>query len=112
MSVFQCQLDCGRVHTDTEFKNIKKGCSDCVDKCNDMEEQTRLQELKRQVQKVDKVLKFALDRCSSSNNRSNYSNDDGTATSVARALRISSNYHLKIMTAELRKSDKNWHNTN
>lgn len=70
-----------------------------------MDEQRRIQELKRHVQKVDKVLKFALDRCTSSNN--NYSNDNGTETSVARALRISSSYHLEIMKAELRKPDKN-----
>lgn len=68
-----------------------------------MEEKMRLQELKRQLQKVDKVLRFALNRCSSSNN--NYSNDDGTVTSVARALRIFSCYHLEIINSELRKSN-------
>lgn len=67
-----------------------------------MERQRRLQELKRQSQKVDKVLKFALDRCNSSQNNY-YSNDDGTVTSVARALRISSNCYLKIIETELRK---------
>lgn len=68
-------------------------------------ENRRLQELKRQARKADKVLKFALDRYTSSNNK-NYSNDDGTLTSVARALRISSNYHLKVMETELRKPVK------
>lgn len=99
--LYQWQLIGGRAQIEIQFTS-NNSISLAI---ATMEKQRRLKQLKRHVQKVDKVLKFALDRCTSSNN--NYSNHDGSGTLVGRALRISSKLHLEILKAELRKPHKN-----